>query len=41
MVHMPSILEVHGARRGASLAFETRGPGGEAVVSRGGIELDG
>jgi acyl dehydratase len=41
MVLMPSSLEVLGARERSILAFETRGPAGEAVVSRGRIELGG
>lgn len=41
MVRMPNRLEVHGARQGTRFAFETRNQEGEAVVSRGGIELDG
>ena len=41
MVRMPSTLELHGARKVNVVAFETRGPGGEAVISSGRIELDG
>ena len=41
MVFMPSTLEVHGSRHGKIIAFETHGPGGEAVISRGRIELGG
>jgi acyl dehydratase len=39
MVLMPSTLQVHGAGDGGDVAFETRGPGGEAVISRGRILL--
>lgn len=41
MVLMPCSLEVLGARERSILAFETRGPAGEAVLSRGRIELRG
>jgi acyl dehydratase len=41
MVLMPATLAVLGKRDGRSLAFETRGPTGGAVISRGRIELGG
>ncbi len=41
MVLMPCSLEVLGARERSILAFETRGPAGETVLSRGRIELGG
>ena len=41
MVLMPSTLELHGALEGSRLAFETHGTAGEAVISRGRIELGG
>lgn len=41
MVLMPATLAVLGKRHAESLSFETRGPSGEAVISRGRIELDG
>jgi acyl dehydratase len=40
MVLMPSTLSVHAARDGAELQFETRGPRGEAVISRGRLLLE-
>ena len=39
MVRMPSTLQVRGAREAHGVAFETSGPGGELVVSRGRIGL--
>lgn len=41
MVRMPSTLEIMGALEKKTLSFETRGPGGETVISRGRIELGG
>lgn len=41
MVLMPATLEILGVLEKKSLSFETRGPGGETVVSRGRIELGG
>jgi acyl dehydratase len=41
MVLMPSVLGVFGHRDQNTLCFETRKSDGEAVVSRGRIELDG
>jgi acyl dehydratase len=41
MVLMPSTLAVHGALQGPRIAFETRNGDGEAVVSRGAIDLHG
>jgi acyl dehydratase len=37
MVMMPSTLTVHAARAGPSIAFETRGARGEALIERGWI----
>jgi acyl dehydratase len=39
MVRMPATLEVQGARQGKNLTFDTHAHGGEAVISRGRIEL--
>lgn len=39
MVLMPSTLELHGAWQGNDLAFETRGASGDAVISRGRIQM--
>jgi len=41
MVLMPATLAVLGKRRESSLSFETRGPAGDAIISRGRIELCG
>jgi len=41
MVLMPSTLTVHGERNGSQIGFETRGPAGETVISRGRIVLRG
>jgi acyl dehydratase len=41
MVLMPSTLEILGALEKKNLSFETRGPGGQTVISRGRIELGG
>jgi acyl dehydratase len=41
MVLMPSTLEILGALEKKTLSFETRSPSGEAVISRGRIELGG
>jgi acyl dehydratase len=41
MVLMPATLAVLGKRQGSSVSFETRGSTGEAVLSRGRIELGG
>lgn len=41
MVLMPAQLAVYGAPEDGGIAFETRGAGGEAVISRGWIALDG
>ena len=37
MVLLPSTLSVHAARDGTAIAFETRGPRGDAVIQRGWI----
>ncbi len=39
MVLMPSTLQVHGASDERGVAFETRGPGGETVISRARIDI--
>jgi len=39
MVLMPATLEVHAAREGATLAFETRERAGSAVIKRGELLL--
>ena len=39
MVLMPTTLEVHAVREGAALAFETRNPRGEPVITRGELLL--
>jgi hypothetical protein len=37
MVRMPSTLQVHAARVGEEIAFETRSEDGAAVIERGWI----